>query len=344
MNLESLPDFDGHGLVSFVSDSSVGLSGVLAIHRFQNNLPAFGATRFREYRDGEEALKDALRLSRSMSYKSAMAGLKYGGAKGVLISNGKVKSRKDYFKVYASLVNKLGGSFVTGCDVGVSNDDVKVMRRFSKHIVGTKADPIRFTSFGVYLAMKVLLKEVYGSENLEGKSISIQGVGKTGSELLRLVYGKAKKIYISDNSDAAIKNVLKKFPKVSVVAVDEIYRQKVDVFCPCALFHTLNAKSIKELNANIVCGSANNQLENNEIGKKLFKKNILYGPDYVVNAGGLISVVDEYENNNHRIRRVNKRVNKIKLNMRKIVSESKRRKKPVNEIADLMAEKLLSSR
>jgi leucine dehydrogenase len=339
-SIEKLQEFDNHRLVVFVVDKDSGLRGCIAIHRGNSGHPSFGATREWNYKTEIDALKDVLRLSRAMSYKSALAGLKYGGGKAVILRNQSVKkSRNLLLKSYAQKVNCLGGQFVTGTDIGISNEDVKIMKRSSKYFVGIKTNPARFTSLGTFYSIQVCLKEVFGKEDIDGRTFAIQGVGKTGYELLKLIYPHGKRVYIADIDEVALKMAKNNFPNIKIVNPSKINKLDVDVFCPCALNHSINWKNLDKFRCSIIVGSANNQLEDNKIGKTLFGRGILYAPDYLVNAGGLISVVDEYENGNSRVQRVTKRVERIKERMQKVLWLSKRRKEATNLIADRMAEK-----
>jgi glutamate dehydrogenase/leucine dehydrogenase len=340
-NIEDLSDFDDHRLVTFFQSKKNNLKGYIAIHRGNNKYPAFGATRLWNYPDLNSALIDALKLSKTMSRKAALAGLHCGGAKAVILSNGNVGNRKEFLKSYAEKVNYLGGHFITGADVGIESEDVKTMRRFSPYFVGVKVDPVRFTGLGILYSIQACLKTTFGSEKLEDRTFAIQGVGKIGSELLKLIYPSAKKIYITDIDKSTIKNVKRRFPAVIVTPPLEIYKKKVDIFSPCALGNCLNKKNVNQFNCRIIVGGANCQLESEEIALKLHEKGILYAPDYLVNAGGLISVYDEYEDNNVHIRRIIKRVRKIKNTMKNIILLSKEKDKPTCFIANEMAEKII---
>lgn len=333
-------EYDNHSVVSFINDEKSGLRGFIVIHRGSKDYPSFGATRCWKYNSDGDALRDALRLSRAMSYKSALAGLKYGGAKAVIIANSKSPRNKNgLLKTYAQKVNSLGGRFITGTDVGITDADVRFMKKTSKYFVGTKSDPARFTATGVFYAIAVCLNEVFGKDSFGERTFAIQGVGKTGSELLKLIYPKSKKVFIADVDRDKLKKVKKEFPDVKVVSPAKIDKIEVDVFSPCALNHCINYKNIKALKCKIIAGSANNQLEEDSLGEKLFKRGIVYAPDNVVNAGGLISVVDEYEKGGFQIRRTTKRVKKIEGRLLKVLTESKRRKKATNYVANKMAEK-----
>ena len=339
--LNKLSGFDNHKLISFVNDDYVGLYGFIAIHRGNNEFPAFGATRLWNYRSTNDALIDALRLSKTMSYKAALAGLKCGGAKATLISEGVSVSRNKFLKSYAEKVNYLSGRFITGADVGIDRGDVLYMRRFSKYIVGVKVDPVRFTVLGLLSAIKACSKEVFGSVSINEKSFALQGVGKVGSELLRNIYGKAGKIYVYDIDSDRLKTVLREFPRIKVVKSGEIDQLKVDFFAPCALSNCINSKNIKKLHAAVIVGGANCQLETDELSVKLQKKSILYIPDYVANAGGLVSVYDEYENGNLRIKRIEKRVKRIKNTVSKLIKLSKKNKTSPFIEANLLAESII---
>lgn len=340
-DFEELEEFDNHKLVTFLYNPAGNLRGFIAIHRGGLKLPAFGATRIWKYSNEADALKDALRLSRMMSYKSSLAGLKYGGAKAVIFDScSSKKDRNLMVKTYARQVNFLDGHFITGADVGVSGHDLKIMLSESKFMVGGKSDPVRFTVLGVLYGIQVCLGEIFGNSNVWGRTFAFQGVGKTGLGLLRLIYHEAKKIYVADIDRKTIKHIKENFPKVDVVPVSEIHKQKVDVFSPCALSHEVNYKNVSAFNCKIVAGSANNQLEKTEVGELLYKLGILYAPDYVINAGGLITVVDEYENGDTDEKRVQKKVAQIKKTMKAIIAKAKRFHRATNVVADEMAEKI----
>jgi len=302
LNIEKLPEFDNHESVSSFEDKASGLKGFIAIHRRNGDFPSFGATRFWHYDRPEEALKDALRLSQMMSYKAALAGLPYGGAKGVIISpspdNNSISPQKkaDILKAYANQVNYLGGRFITGTDVGITQEDLSIMAAHSPYMVGLHADPTKFTALGLFESIKICLQRVFGTNNIEGRSFAIQGIGKIGRAIAELLYQEGAKIFATDLKEKRLKELKRKLPRINLVAPSDIHKQKVDCFCPCALSGSLNKKTVPQLRCKIVAGGANNQLESNSIGRLLFERDILYAPDYLVNAGGLISVVDEYEN------------------------------------------------
>jgi glutamate dehydrogenase/leucine dehydrogenase len=338
---KKLPEFDKHQSVIFLNDSVTGLRGFIALHKNSLKIPSFGATRFLQYKSETDAMRDALRLSKLMSYKSAMAGLKYGGAKAVIMRNDKFQKNK-VLKAYAHQLNKLSGKFMTGTDVGLDLNDLKRMNKESKYFVGIKSNPEKYTAIGLFVSIETACKKVFGNESLYGRTFAIQGVGKVGYEFLKIVYKNAGDIYIADTNNKRLKLIQKLFPKVITVKQNKIQKQKVDIYMPCALSYSLNKKTVKELNCKIIIGSANNQLESMGIADKIYKKGIFYGPDYVVNAGGLISVVDEYEHKDFNAKRIDEKVKRIKKTLEKIIQKSDQEKKSPARIANKIAEKIIS--
>lgn len=339
------PEFDNHTFISFLNDAKTGLRGFIAVHRRNGDEPSFGATRMWHYESDTDALEDALRLSKMMSYKSALAGLKYGGAKGVIILNSHAldtRNRNKLLEAYAEYVNRLQGQFITGTDVGLTQRDLRTMDKKSEFIIGFNDNSTEFTALGIYYSMQVCLEEVFGNSEITERSFAIQGLGKVGSGIIDLLYKDAKKIFVSDTDKERVRKIKQKYPKVKVINSNDIHKQKVDVFCPCALSHALNSETVADLQCKIIVGGANNQLENEKVGELLFKLGILYAPDYVVNAGGLISVTDEFEHKRYDPKRVIDKVKRIKNTLKKIFSESKKQLKAPNIIANEMAEKIIN--
>jgi len=330
---ERYSEFQQHKALITFSSRIHSIRGYIAIHRASARVPSFGATRIHSYKDDNDAINDALRLAKLMSYKSAMAELPYGGAKAVITQ---IDKSKEAFRDYGSIVDTLRGLFVTGADVGVSVDDVKQMRRSSNYIVGTTSNPVRYTVEGVCIALDETIHEVGARKN--ELTIAIQGIGATGSGILESIHPHVKKIYITDVDEKKLTKY-KGFDNVEIVSSDSLLCLPVDVLMPCALAHSINKKTIKSLQTKMIVGSANNQLESEEMAFILHKKNILYAPDYVVNAGGLIAVTDEYVHSNHRIRRIQKKLNVISRNMQKIFRRSKQYDLPTAVVANRIAEK-----
>jgi leucine dehydrogenase len=342
-NVEMLPEFDRHTFVTYVSDKKTGLRAYIAIHRKNGNLPSFGATRMWKYDSEKDALRDALRLSKMMSYKAAVAGLSCGGAKAVIIEPSGEYDRKALLVSFADKLKLFKEHFVTGADVGLSQDDLFEMKKHAENIVGLTIDPTYFTAMGLFQSVKCTLDHLYGTQNLTGRTFAIQGLGKIGSELLGLIYDNAGTIYVSDIDTTRVVETKKKYPKVIVLPSDQIHKQTVDIFSPCALSHALNSQIINDLACKSVVGGANNQLENSAIGGLLHKLGVLYAPDYVVNAGGLIAVYDEYEYLERDEGRVVVKVSKIMDILEEIYNISQAQNRATNEIADLIAEKKFNS-
>ncbi|MBD3310954.1 MAG: hypothetical protein GF349_00465 [Candidatus Magasanikbacteria bacterium] len=335
--IKNLTEFDNHHEVLTFNDGD--LHAFVAIHSKCDNQPSFGATRFWHYDSPEEALQEALRLSRTMSFKCSMADLPYGGAKAVIMSNGvdTPEKRKDVFKKYAKKIDELGGIFVTGSDVGVNKDDLNIMCSTSQYIIGGEVPAGYFTALGVFYAIEVVLEEIFGTHNFSDKSFAIQGLGKTGLELLKLLYERGAKIYVSDINSTLVDKTKNKYPNIIVEDSENIHKLDVDIFCPCALSHAINNISINEINCRGVAGAANSQLQNDSIGLELHRKGIIYAPDYISNSGGFISVVDEYQYGVHSTDRIINKLSNIKKNLKNIFLQSKQEDLPVSQLANQKA-------
>jgi leucine dehydrogenase len=338
--LSSLPEFDNHAMVVPVIDESVGLKGFIAIHRGGTpEHPAFGATRLWKYESENDALRDALRLSHLMSYKAAIAGFSYGGGKGVLMMpEGGIKDRKKFFEVYAEKVNALKGGFITGTDVGVTDDDIHVMKKKTPYVIGSKLDPAYYTAGGVVGGIRVCLERKFGSPELKGHSFAIQGLGKVGSAVLKMIYADAGVLFVSDINKERVSATKEAFPNVIVLSPDEIHRAEAEVFVPCALGGVLNEKSVGELKCKIIAGSANNQLADKKAADAIYRRNILYAPDYVINTGGFISVLDEYQHGTPEAARIFKNIDHMKSVLGEIFDEAAREKTSPDTVADHIVE------
>lgn len=342
--LEKMSEYDEHSIIIPLDNKSVKLKGYIAIHRLRKNHSSFGATRFLKYKTRKEALRDVLKLSKLMSYKSALAGLPYGGAKAVIMKPTGKYSKDKILKVYASELKKIKKKFTTGTDVGLTTKDLGIMIRETDNIVGFSVNPEYATAYGIILSLKEALNRLYGNSNYSKSSFAIQGVGKVGSELLSMLVKKGvRNIYIADIEISKTNSFKKKYPFIKVVSPNKIYSQKVDIYCPCALSGALNTKTIKKMKCKIIVGAANNQLESKFIGDRLHKMGILYCPDFVVNAGGLISVVDEYQYNKPNKARLHKRIQKISTTLKIALSQSKKRDIPpyiiVEELGSMIINK-----
>ncbi|MEY9543130.1 leucine dehydrogenase [Bradyrhizobium diazoefficiens] len=281
------PEFD-HREIHFHQDKATGLRAIVAIHTAWGT-PSIGGCRMRDYSDEADALKDVLRLSRGMTYKSVMAGLQYGGAKAVIIGTPDAKHRNNVLNGMADVVNGLGGRFRTGVDVGLSTADVEMMSSRSSYVVGTgKIAPDELTADGVLVAIKTAVRFRTGLNTLAGISVCILGLGKVGGRLAQLLIDEGAAVFGADLSEKQIADARSR--GVEIVSVDQALRQRCDVFAPCALGGVLNQQTIPELNCSVVAGAANNQFASDADADALAKRGILYVPDYIANSGGLIAV------------------------------------------------------
>ncbi len=323
--LSHMKDY-GHEQIVFCNDSRTGLQAIIAIHSTVLG-PALGGTRMWPYQNEEEALIDVLRLSRGMSYKAAVSGLNLGGGKAVIIGESRTQKTEMMFRKFGQFVDSLGGRYITAEDVGMTVQDMEYIAMETKYVSGTpiyaggSGDPSPFTALGVWSAMRACLHEVYGKDSVSGKKVLVQGVGNVGTHLIGHLIQNGAEVYVSDIFEDKINAITSKY-NVNVIPTTEVYSTPVDVYAPCALGATLNTKNIQSLHCDIVCGAANNQLENEEIhGKMLKDKNILYAPDFLVNAGGIINISEERFGYNHQ--RAEADCIKIFDRMNKIIDLSK---------------------
>lgn len=285
------PDFDNHELVAFGCDPESGLRAIVAIH--DTNLgPALGGCRMWPYASDEAALADVLRLSRGMTYKAALAGLPYGGGKSVILGNPKTQKTEALLRAMGRFVHSLGGRYHTAEDVGTTVADMDVLRRETPYAHGFSAasgDPSPATAYGVFMGIKAAVRFRRGSDDLRGLTVAVQGLGSVGKRLSRYLADAGARLVVADIDEALVRNAVRDYGATPVTPGD-IHRAKADVFAPCALGAILNDNTIPELGAAIVAGAANNQLAEARHGALLKARGVLYAPDYVVNAGGLIDI------------------------------------------------------
>jgi leucine dehydrogenase len=282
------PDFDHHREVHFHEDKQTGLKAIIAIHRAWS-APSTGGCRMRNYVDETEALRDVLRLSRGMSYKSVLAGLDYGGAKAVILGVPQPEAREAVLRSMTQFIDRLGGRFRTGVDVGLSPDDVAFMSQYSANIVGTGAiAPEDLTAQGVLEAIKAAAAQRFGATSVAGLRVSILGLGKVGGKLAELLIGAGARVSGADIDEA--RNSAAREIGVEIVPITTAHALDCDVFAPCALGSVLNGASIPELRCGAVAGAANNQFDRPEQAATLAARGILHAPDFIANAGGLIAV------------------------------------------------------
>ncbi len=339
----ALPEYDNHAILECVFDNRGQLRGVIAIHRLRGDKVSIGGSRCVSYASETDAIRDVLGLSRQMTYKNALAGLPYGGAKGVILwDDGASEAREALLKRWCSHINKLEGKFLTSFDAGIEQEDIQIMARETPHVVGLGEDPSPLTAQGVLVGIEASLGHVFGSEDLAGRSIAIQGIGHVGKPLAQMLVKRGAIVTVADWHVEKCKNLQQQLPDVKIVAGEEIHQQKVDVFAPCALSYYITPDRVGQLQCPIVAGAANNQLLNAETAHLLHKRHILHAPDYVINAGGLICVMDEYENGGKPdLKRVSARVQQIKKTLRDIFAESQKTSTPPTVVTEQMARKIV---
>ena len=287
----------GHDQILFCSDNETGLKAIIAIHDTTLG-PALGGTRMWVYNNELEALHDVLRLSRGMTYKNAISNLALGGGKAVIIGDSKTMKSEALFRRFGKFVDSLAGNYITAEDVGISPSDMVWVSKETKHVVGLpgkSGDPSPVTAFGTYMGMKACSKLRYGSDSLEGKKILVQGVGHVGEYLVDYLSKEGAEIFISDIHEDTISRISQSYGATHI-DLNDVYDIEMDIYAPCALGGTLNDDTISRLKCGIVAGAANNQLKDENIhGKALLEKDILYAPDFAVNAGGVINCFSEVE-------------------------------------------------
>jgi leucine dehydrogenase len=294
------PDFDDHELVQVVRDRASGLTAIIAVHSSHLG-PGAGGTRFWHYPNPKDGLRDALRLSRGMSYKNAMAGLPLGGGKAVILADEARTKTPELLAAFGDAVEGLGGKYVTAEDVGISEADMVAVSQRTSHVSGLPVegegsaggDPGPFTSYGIYLGIKAAVQHKLHTDSMKGVHVAVQGTGSVGGGVARLLAKDGARLTLADIHTDGVKSLADELG-AEVVAPDAILNTECDVLSPNALGAILDDESIAALNTKIVAGGANNQLARAQHGQVLFERGILYAPDYVINAGGIISVATEY--------------------------------------------------
>ncbi|MFC0589031.1 Glu/Leu/Phe/Val dehydrogenase [Novosphingobium aquiterrae] len=345
------PDFDDHEMVHFVRDRASGLTAIIALHSTHLG-PAAGGTRFWHYVDPAMAMCDALRLSRGMSYKNAMAGLPMGGGKAVILADANGTKTAAMLAAFGDAVGSLGGRYVTAEDVGISEADMVAVSQRTRHVTGLPVagegsaggDPGPFTAYGIFLGVKAAVKEKLGKDSMAGVHVAVQGTGSVGGGLARQLAADGARLTLADvNADRAA--ALAAELGARHVPAETIMDTACDVFSPNALGAVLNDEGIARLQAPIVAGGANNQLARPEHGAMLAGRGILYAPDYVINAGGIIAVALEYlareQGKPSSLADVRERIEQIPGRLRTIWQESARTGRSSDEVADTMAQRLI---
>ncbi|HLR08203.1 MAG TPA: Glu/Leu/Phe/Val dehydrogenase [Bacillota bacterium] len=326
-------------------DKNSGLKAIIAIHDTTLG-PALGGARMWTYDSENEAIEDALRLARGMTYKNAAAGLDLGGGKAVIIGDPKKDKNPEMFRAFGRYIQSLNGRYITAEDVGTTEHDMDVIYLETDFVTGTSSasgsagNPSPITAYGIYTGMKAAAKEAFGSNDLSGRTIAVQGVGNVAYALCEYLHKEGAKLIVTDINEHAVKKAVEAF-NARAVDPDDIYDVGCDIYAPCALGATLNDDTIPKLKAKVIAGSANNQLKLPKHGDMLHERGILYAPDYVINAGGVINVADELHGYNRE--RAMKKVETIYDSLQKVFDIARRDNIPTYKAADRMAEERIES-
>ncbi|MCB1899560.1 Glu/Leu/Phe/Val dehydrogenase dimerization domain-containing protein [Cognatazoarcus halotolerans] len=344
MSVFSLSDFADHEQVVFCSDDKSGLKAIIAVHN-SNLGPALGGCRMWPYASEEEAIRDVLRLSRGMTYKSAMANLKLGGGKSVVIGNPRTQKTPQLLEALARAVDNLKGRYIAAEDSGTSVADMKYMAEFTPYVSGVKdkatkdgkrsGDPSPATAYGTFVGIRAAVKEKLGRDSLDGLRVAVQGIGNVGFDLARQLKAAGASLWVSDIHQEQLDRAQQELG-ATVVGSEAIFGLDVDVFAPCAMGAILNDKTIPQIKAQVIAGAANNQLAEPRHGTALMDRGILYAPDYVINAGGIIDVYHERTGFKHE--EVTRHVEQIYDNLMEIFERARVEGRPTGEVADVIAE------
>ncbi len=340
--------FRHHNSVHFFSDEETGLQAIIAIHSTVLG-PALGGCRLVSYANSDEALQDVLRLSRGMSFKNSLAGLELGGGKSVIIPpkswggdpGFQGEGRAALFRAFGRAVQSLGGRYITAEDMNVSVEDAQNMALETDHVVGLDVsqggmgDPSPLTAEGVFLGMRACVRRAFNTDNMEGLSVAVQGLGKVGWRVCESLHAAGAQLIVADIMPETTARAARLF-NAKIVDTDSIVTHEADVFAPCARGSVINDETVNALHVKVVAGSANNQLSRGELGKTLMERGIIYAPDYVINAGGVINIAPEAKGQvNHEW--VNNKIKSLEDTVGEIIDTSLREKRPTNEVADEIA-------
>lgn len=331
------PSFDGHESVIFGHDRESGLKAIIAVHNTRLG-PALGGCRMWPYAYEHEAVQDALRLSRGMTYKSAISGLDLGGGKSVIIGNGRTDKTEELLRAMGRLVDSLGGRYLMAEDVGTSVADMDIVARTTAHVRGLSkgsGNPSPATAYGVFRGIQAACGVVYGSDDLNGKRVAVQGLGNVGHRLCRYLAEAGADLVVADIYADMVTRAVEDF-RAAAVKPEDIYTVEADIFAPCALGAVLNDRTIPQIAAPIIAGSANNQLAEDRHGRELMERGKIYVPDYVINAGGVIDIA--LENDPGGETAIMKRVAGIGDTVREVLERASRDGEPTSTVADRMAE------
>lgn len=333
--------------MTICQDEASGLKAIIVIHDTTLG-PALGGARMWTYDSEDMAIEDALRLARGMTYKNAAAGLDLGGGKAVIIGDPRKDKNPDMFRAFGRFVQGLGGRYITAEDVGTTTEDMDLIHLETEYVTGLSpttpgaaGDPSPVTAYGIYKGMKATAKEAFGTDSLEGKTVAVQGVGNVAYTLCEYLHKEGAELIVTDINEDSVKRAVDAFG-AKAVDPDDIYGVDCDIFAPCALGAIINDKTIPQLKAKAIAGSANNQLAEERHGDILHEMGIVYAPDYVINAGGVINVADELAGYNKE--RALKKVETIYTNLERVFEISKIEGIPTYVAADRMAEERIEAK
>lgn len=343
MSVFSAPDFQNHELVAFGADAETGLRCIVAVHSTALG-PALGGCRMWAYASDDDALKDALRLAHGMTYKAAIAGLPYGGGKAVILGDAKNRKSPALMRAFGRFIDQLGGRYITAEDVGTTVADMDAIARETKHVRGVSGgsgNPSPMTALGVYMAMQAAVEHKLGRRSLAGLKVAVQGLGSVGYGLCRHLADAGARLFVTDINEAAVTRAVQEF-RATAVAPGAIFAVEADVFAPCALGAVLNDDTIPQLAVAIVTGAANNQLGQARHGAMLKDRGVLYVPDYVANAGGVINVA--HDGPGYDRAAVARKVEGIYDTVRYVLRRADAENAPTNVIADRIAAERVKAR
>ncbi|MDX1447324.1 Glu/Leu/Phe/Val dehydrogenase dimerization domain-containing protein [Lishizhenia sp.] len=333
----------GHEQLLFCNDNATGLKAIIAVHNTVLG-PALGGTRMWMYNNEMEALNDVLRLSRGMTYKNSISGLNLGGGKAVIIGDSKSMKSEALFRRFGKFVNSLAGKYITAEDVGINPQDMSWVNMETEHVAGLpgrSGDPSPVTAYGTFMGMKACAKEQFGSDNLAGKTVAVQGVGHVGEYLVKHLTEENANVVITDINQDALARISKEYG-ATVVGLDEIYDVDMDIYAPCALGATVNDATLERLKCSIIAGAANNQLADENVhGEIVRQKGIIYAPDYALNAGGVINCYSEVKGLSSEW--AMSKAEDIYSTILNIVKRSSSENTPTFAIANKMAEERIQS-
>ena len=340
-------EFDNHESLHFINDEQTGLRTIIAVHSTALG-PAAGGCRHWSYANDTDALTDALRLSRGMTYKNAVAELPFGGGKAVILGSDAAPKTPELLAAFGRAVDSLGGSYVTAEDVGMSVEDMRHVQQQTKYVSGLPqsgqsagGDPSPWTALGVFLGIEAAVKVRLEKDSLDGLTVAVQGIGHVGAHLCKLLHEAGTKLIVADVNGDNLKVIGASIP-VEVVAPAELLYADAEILAPCALGNVLTSATIPHLKAKVIAGAANNQLSTLEDGALLSAREILYAPDYVINAGGIISVSHEYYGGSSEDE-VRADVEKIPARLQTLFAEANETGRPTNELADEYARRLIAA-